>query len=92
MTIEKTWYLYIIKCSDDTLYTGISIDVAKRIKRHNSGHGAKSIKGKLPVLLVYHEPHESHLSAARREREIKRWKRSQKLKLIEEKYSEPRGI
>lgn len=85
MSDSRKWYLYIIRCADETLYTGISVDVERRIKRHNSGHGAKSIKGKLPVQLVYHEPHVSHLSAARREREIKSWKRSKKLTLIEEK-------
>ncbi len=60
----------------------MATDVTARVKRHNSGRGAKSIKGKLPVRLVYTEKHESRLLAARREREIKKWKREQKLALI----------
>ncbi|MBI2442608.1 MAG: GIY-YIG nuclease family protein [Candidatus Levybacteria bacterium] len=79
------WFVYIVQCADDTLYTGMTSDVQKRIRRHNHGRGAKYIIGKLPVQLVYSEQHETHLSAARREREIKRLRRAQKLLLIQGK-------
>ena len=51
--IKKKWFVYIVECSDKTLYTGISTDVDKRINTHNNGKGAKYTKYKLPVKLVY---------------------------------------
>lgn len=76
------WFLYIVECSDKSLYTGISSDVEKRVITHNLGKGAKSIKGKLPVKLVYVEKLENHTEAAKREYIIKQWTREYKLKLI----------
>lgn len=78
----KVWTVYIVMCSDGSLYTGISIDVDKRILKHNSGEGAKAIKGKLPVRLVHVERFEDHSSALKREFEIKKLSRNNKLKLI----------
>lgn len=65
------WYVYIVECSDRTLYTGIAKDVAKRIAMHNSGKGAKYTRSRLPVCLVYTEECGSQPEAMRREREIK---------------------
>jgi putative endonuclease len=79
------WYLYIVKCNDGTLYTGITTDLIRRVSEHNNKKGAKSLKGKLPVKLVYNESFENQIEAAKREREIKSWKRKYKLQLIEEK-------
>ena len=76
------WYVYIVKCSDESLYTGISPDVEKRIILHNSGLGAKSLKGKLPVTIVYKQKIGNKIDAARREREIKGWNRVKKIELI----------
>ena len=76
------WYVYIVKCSDKSLYTGISPNVENRVQLHNRGLGAKSIKGKLPVFLVYKECVGAKIDAARREREIKGWSRNKKLALI----------
>lgn len=76
------WYVYIVKCADESLYTGITIDIEKRVKQHNTGKGAKSILGKRPVVVVYAEQHGTHAEAARRELEIKSWKREKKLGLI----------
>jgi len=78
------WFVYIVECSDSSLYTGISNDVNKRVWKHNNGIGAKSIKGKLPVKLVYIERHNNMHEAAIREREIKGWNRFKKLRLINE--------
>ncbi len=76
------WYLYIVKCSDESLYTGITLDIKRRINQHNAKKGAKSLIWKLPVVLMYNEEHVDHRSAAKREIEIKSWKRERKLKLI----------
>ena len=76
------WFLYIVKCRDDSLYTGITTDITRRIKEHNLGIGAKSLRGKLPVELVYSEIYNSQNEARKREEAIKSWKREYKLKLI----------
>lgn len=80
------WWVYIVQCADGTLYTGISTDVARRIKEHNSSKkGAKSIRFKLPVVLKYTEEIASISEALKREKKIKGWKRKQKLELINSK-------
>lgn len=77
------WYLYMLRCSDGSLYTGITKDIDRRVKEHNGGKiGAKAIKGKLPAELVYSEEYPNMTEAARREREIKGWTRVKKLLLI----------
>ena len=79
---NSMWYLYIAQFSKTKLYTGISNNVARRIEQHNNGTGAKSLRGKGPVLLLYTEEFETGILAARREREIKGWNRDKKLDLI----------
>ncbi len=76
------WYVYIIKCSDNTFYTGASPDVEARLKAHNSRKGAKYTRGRVPVELIYTEPHPSKNRALRREYEIKNLTRKQKTDLI----------
>ena len=75
-------YVYILKCADGTLYTGWTNDLEKRIATHNSGCGAKYTRSRLPVELIYHEEFESKSAALKREREIKKLSREQKLELI----------
>lgn len=77
------WYTYIARCSDDSLYTGITPDLQKRERLHNNGKGAKSLLGKLPVKIIYFEKFANQILAARREREIKGWRRERKLNLIQ---------
>lgn len=79
------WYLYIVKCRDYSLYTGITTNISRRINQHNNKMGAKSLKGKLPVNLVYFENYNNQIDAAKREREIKGWSRNKKLQLLESK-------
>ena len=81
--MEHTWKLYMLRCCDGSLYTGITTDVEKRIAVHNSGKGAKYTRSRKPVELVYQEACADHSHALRRELEIKAMKREQKLKLIE---------
>lgn len=76
-------YTYIVKCSDETFYTGWTNDLEKRIEMHNSGKGAKYTKARLPVELVYYEAFDTKEEAMSREWRIKRLSRSEKQKLIE---------
>ena len=79
---KMVWYLYIVECSDGSYYTGITKDIKRRISDHNQKLGAKSLFGKLPVSLVYQEVHQDQTKAAKREREIKSWRREKKIELI----------
>lgn len=80
--MENTWYLYILRCGDNTLYTGITTDVEKRFEAHQSGKGAKYTRGRGPLELVYRETCGDHSSALKRELEIKKLTREQKEALI----------
>ena len=80
--MENTWYLYILRCGDGTLYTGITTDVEKRFAAHQSGKGAKYTRGRGPLELVYREQCGDHSDALKREIEIKRLTREQKQALI----------
>lgn len=80
--MEHTWYLYILRCKDGTLYTGITTDVEKRFEAHQSGKGAKYTRGRGPLELVYREPCGDHSAALKRELEVKKLAREQKQMLI----------
>lgn len=75
-------YTYILKCSDNTLYTGWTNDLVKRIKTHNAGKGARYTRGRLPVKLLYYEIFSTKQEAQRREVQIKKLSRQKKLSLI----------
>lgn len=77
-------YTYILKCSDNTLYTGWTNNLEKRIKDHNDGKGAKYTKARRPVELVYYEIFESKEDAMKREYAIKQLTRTQKMLLIQD--------
>ena len=81
--MENTWHLYILRCGDGTLYTGIATDVDKRFTQHAAGKGAKYTRGRGPLELVYREECGDHSTALKRELEIKAMKREEKLKMIE---------
>jgi putative endonuclease len=74
-------FVYIVRCSDGTLYTGWAVDVAARVKVHNAGRGAKYTQTRRPVKLIYREELPTRAEAMRREREIKLYPRSKKLQL-----------
>ena len=76
------WYVYILECSDKSLYTGITNNLEKRVLTHNSKKGSKSILGKLPVKLVYNEALIDRSEASIREAQIKKLTRREKLNLI----------
>lgn len=75
-------YTYVLQCCDQTLYTGWTTDIERRIKEHNEGRGAKYTKPRRPVRLVYQEAFSTRQEAMKRECAIKKMSRSQKLKLI----------
>ena len=79
------WFVYIVECADQTLYTGITTNLEKRIEEHNgrgNAPGAKYTRPRQPVKLVYSEQSPSRSTATRREMEIKRLTRQAKLKLF----------
>ena len=77
------WCVYILRCADGSLYTGITTDTARRLAEHNGGgaRGARYTRGRRPVELIYAEPAPSRDAAARREAAIKRLDRARKLAL-----------
>ena len=81
--MENTWKLYILRCVDGTLYTGITTDVEKRLEAHRTGKGAKYTRGRGPLELVYTEECGDHSAALRRELAIKALPREEKWKLLE---------
>ncbi len=77
-----TWHVYIIRCSDNSLYTGITTDIGRRLQQHANGRGAKYFRGRRPQELVYLEEGHDRSSAARREVALKRMSRKEKEELI----------
>lgn len=78
------WFVYILRCGDDSLYTGITSDVERRLAMHRAGKGAKYTRGRGPLTVVYTEQLPDKSAALRRERAIKGLSRSEKLALIEQ--------
>lgn len=81
----ENWFVYIIQCADDTLYTGCTNDLEKRMAAHNNGNGAKYTQGRSPVTLLYSEKSPDRSQAQQREYEIKQLTRQEKLTLISKK-------
>ena len=83
MNKENEYCVYMVCCADKSLYTGIAVDVEKRIEVHNSGKGAKYTRSRLPVSLVYKEEGFTKSEALKREMEIKDLTRKEKEALIQ---------
>lgn len=79
---NKQWVLYILKCKDGTLYTGITDNLPRRLLAHSKGKGAKYTRGRGPLALCYQEECENHSHALRRELEVKALKREEKMALF----------
>ena len=79
-----TWHVYIVRCADDTLYTGIAIDVQRRVAEHNGAGraGARYTRARRPVVLVYQEAVVDRSAAGKREYAIKQLPRHEKLALL----------
>jgi putative endonuclease len=78
----QEWYFYIVRCQDNSLYSGITNDIDHRIKEHNKGKGAKYTSGRRPVKLVYSEKYNNISEARKREAQIKKWAKLKKEQLI----------
>ncbi len=90
---QKFLYVYILKCSDQSYYVGVTNDVELRLAQHNSGRSETSYtNSRLPVELVYVEQHEDYNLAIAREKQIKGWTRAKKKALIEENWDKLRGL
>ena len=76
------WFVYVVRCRDGSLYTGVARDVSARVVKHNQGRGARYTRGRGPLELVYREPAPTRAAASRREAAIKRRTRAAKLELI----------
>lgn len=72
LAAERLWYLYLIETAAGALYTGITTDVDRRLAEHRAGRGAKALRGKGPLVLLYHECVGDHGEALRREAAVKR--------------------
>ena len=79
----QNWHLYILRCADGTLYTGITTDVDKRFEAHCTGKGAKYTRGRGPLTLVYREECGDHSSALKRELEVKKLPRQKEEQLMQ---------
>lgn len=82
---EKTWKLYILRCGDGSLYTGITTDVEARFAQHSAGKGAKYTRGRGPLELVYSEECGTHSDALKRELAVKSLTREEKQSLVNAK-------
>lgn len=80
---DADWQVYIIRCTDNSLYTGITLDIDRRIAQHGGTRGAKYFRGKRPAQVVFLEGGHTRSSASRREATIKKLRRAAKLRLIE---------
>jgi len=81
--VSAPHYVYVLRCSDDSLYTGYTTDVERRVAEHDVGDGAKYTRGRTPVALVHVEEFDSKSAAMRREHEIKEFSRARKERLVE---------
>jgi putative endonuclease len=82
--MSPAWHVYIVRCADGTLYTGVARDLTARLAAHNAGRGAKYTRTRLPVALIYRETAADRAAALRREHEIKRLPRAAKALLAKQ--------
>jgi predicted GIY-YIG superfamily endonuclease len=82
---QDKWFVYMVRCADGSLYTGIAKDVARRFEQHNAGTASRYTRSRLPVILVYHEAQPDQSSALKREAAIKAMDRREKLAMAQQK-------
>src|SRR6266851_1630928 len=87
----EIWFVYIVRCADGSLYTGITKDVKRRCQQHNAGTASRYTRSRRPVELVYHETHPSQSSALKREATIKAMTRRGKLTMIQQSKKPAKG-
>ena len=79
---DATWFVYLMRCADNSLYTGITNDLPRRLEQHNAGTASRYTRSRLPVVLVYREPQENQSHALKRELAVKALSRQEKESLI----------
>jgi putative endonuclease len=79
---DKSWFVYMLRCADGTLYTGCTTDLQARLVKHNAGVGAKYTRSRLPLSIVYSESVPTRSDALKREAAIKKLSRDQKMALV----------
>lgn len=84
---KSLWFLYILKCADQTYYTGITNDLMRRLQQHESGTGAKYTRGRGPFVVAHTETFATRSEASKREYAIKQLSKSEKNKLLRERVS-----
>ena len=82
VTSTETWFVYILRCGDGTLYTGIAKDVIRRCEQHNAGTASRYTRSRLPVTVVYQETQPTRSLALKREAAIKAMSRQEKKSLV----------
>ena len=82
------WFVYIIKCKDNSLYTGYTDNLEKRFEKHKSGKGAKYTRSHIPEKIVFFEKYDNKIMALKREREIKSWPHDRKINFIQNSPSQ----
>ncbi|AHB67289.1 hypothetical protein HISP_15215 [Haloarcula hispanica N601] len=87
-TARSPYHVYVLRCSDNTFYTGYTTDVERRVREHDAGDGAKYTRGRTPVELIHVEPFDSQSAAMSREYEIKQYSRAEKERLVESSDAE----
>ena len=75
------WYVYLLVCQDKSIYTGITTNLERRLKQHNSGRASKCTRSRLPVEMVYSEKHASRTDALKKEAQVKKLSRQRKIDL-----------
>jgi predicted GIY-YIG superfamily endonuclease len=86
------WFVYMVRCADGSLYTGVAKDVARRIRQHNDGTASRYTRSRRPVELAYHEAHPDQSSALKREAAIKALGRREKLALARQRRQSAKGV
>jgi len=90
--VTTNWQVYIILCSDSSLYTGITTDMERRFRQHKEGRGAKFFRGRQPLRVVYLESGHCRSSASRRESQIKAMNRLDKALLVSRQSTDPMQV
>src|SRR5579862_9551837 len=89
---SDSWFVYMLRCADGSLYTGIAKDIARRCQQHNAGTASRYTRSRLPVELIYHEAHADQSSALKREAAIKAMDRREKLAMTKQGKKPAKGI
>jgi len=80
--MSSRWFVYAVRCRDGSIYTGITTDLGRRVKIHNAGQGGAYTRSRKPVRLIFREGHPNRSLALRREAQIKRWSRAEKIRRL----------